>query len=410
MIRLSKARTATGIAVTWVAVVLWLTLRDDPTARAAADATAWWCLACGDAGIADQFQNLLLLLPLGAALALAGWPFRRAALAVLLLPLLIEVAQATLTVGRDAALGDVVANAAGGCIGWWLGSRLRRPGSRASNASRGLPLVGVGLFVAQLLATASLIRPWPDGPAPWRLRLNPEVADRPTYRGDIVTVALGGSQIVVESPRPAQPPDPDAPVLRAVFGWEAAPGAVLTPILRLDDGRGWDIASVDRRGDFIGLSARTLGGRLRWRTPVWLLPVANTTSTGDTITATLSFHRGEVIAAVATTQSEQTLALRYGAQHGWTLINPFTPYHDSATHWQWWTLAWLFGWGVLIGAACGGVERRWVWCGALLAALIAVCWWGGARATPAECIALASGWWLAVLLSRTSTRWSPDAA
>src|SRR5690606_21235923 len=125
----------------------------DPGAALAADRTPWHCISCGAGGTADLLQNSLLLLPLGMGLALLGWRLGSSALLLLLLPIGIELAQGAMAAGRDAALGDVLANATGGLLGWFAGRerwRLLWPDPR-----RAAPLVW-GVFVAQLLATATL--------------------------------------------------------------------------------------------------------------------------------------------------------------------------------------------------------------------------------------------------------------
>ena len=190
---MSRSRVAAFLTLCWLPTVLWLTLRGDPVARSVVDLTPWWCLSCGPAGTADQFQNLLLLLPLGMAAACAGWSMRNAAWALFALAIGIETLQGVANNGRDAALGDVLANGVGGLLGWWLvhlGSR------RWSRMQRAMAPIVVGLFVAQLVATASLSGPSPVGPEPWQLRLRPDTPDRPTYRGDIFSLSLCGRSIL----------------------------------------------------------------------------------------------------------------------------------------------------------------------------------------------------------------------
>lgn len=104
----------------WLLVVAVLTLRNDPAAAARVAETPWSCILCGDAGGTDFVLNLLLFLPFGLLARAAGWRLGRLALCALALTIAIEVTQGTLLVGRDAALGDVVANTAGAMVGWWL--------------------------------------------------------------------------------------------------------------------------------------------------------------------------------------------------------------------------------------------------------------------------------------------------
>lgn len=401
----SKRHFTTPAALVIGAAVLFLTLRGAPSSVAAADATPWWCLACGPAASADQFQNLLLLLPLGLVLALAGWSFRRSAILLTALPLAIELAQALLRHGRDAALGDLLANALGGMLGWWLGSGRAR---QVLTATWMAPL-GLGLFVAQLLATASLIGPSLTGPEPWQLRLAPVTSARPTYRGEIIAISVGGTTILAESPQPAQPLLDTANDFQVTITWQQPHPTELTPIFRLDDALGWEIISADRRDTDIGISMRTGGGVRRWRNPVWQVPLPGTVGDGDTVVASLVLERGRAVATLVTAQARSQLSLSYGAQHGWTLINPFTPIHSSTAGWQWWTLAWLVGWGVVIASFGWYAARQWLWLALSLIALVAITAWSGARATPFEIVALCLGWGV-VQLSRIALRRSPGAA
>ncbi len=405
MIQDYSRRFAAPIAIAIVAVVLALTLWPSPEAAPAARDTPWWCLVCGPAGTADQFQNLLLLLPLGLVLALAGWSFGRSTILLTALPLAIELAQGFLRHGRDAALGDVVANALGGMLGWWLGSGALR---QVLTATWVAPL-GLGLFVAQLLATTSLIGPSWTGPEPWRLRLAPVTATRPTYQGEISNFSLGGTTILAESPRPAQPLLEGSRNFAVTFTWHSPHPVGLTPIARLDDDRGWAIAAIDRRDTEIGLTLRTRAGALRWRTPTLVVPLPAGTADGDVIRASLALERGRAAATLTSGAEGSGLSLRYGAQHGWTLINPFTPLHRSATTWQLWTLAWLAGWGLVIGVASRHATRRWAWLVGALLMLTVVTAWSGARATLPELVALGIGWGLAQL-SRIPLRRLPVSA
>lgn len=384
----------------------WLTLRPDPVAASGIDQTAWYCIACGPAGTADLFQNTLLLLPLGLAAGLAGWSLRRAAPALLALAVGIETLQAVIGNGRDAALGDVIANGAGGLLGWCL---VLLGGRQRPRLLRAVAPSVVGLFIAQLIATASLNGAMLAGPEPWQLRLRPEVADRPTYRREIFSIALGGRSIIMESPNPRQPRDPRASALHVRFAWDPAAGAGLSAIARLDDARHWAIATIDRRDGQVGIAVRTRGGWLRLHTPTWLITVPAGATTGDTLDLSLTLLRGSAVVAMIHDGHTITQHFRYGAQHGWALINPFTRAHGSASTWNNWTLGWLLGWGMLIGIATTTRLRAPAWLAAALVGLLVVTAVAGATATPLEMLSLSIGWCLPVLMGRRF-RWPATAA
>ena len=107
-------------AVAWLAVIGWCTLQSHPDAAAEIAELPWYCVVCGDGGTADVLLNILLFLPLGLALAALDSSRGRALLVVMALSTAIEVYQGTALVGRDACLGDVLSNSAGGLLGWSL--------------------------------------------------------------------------------------------------------------------------------------------------------------------------------------------------------------------------------------------------------------------------------------------------
>jgi hypothetical protein len=384
-------------------LILFLTLRGSPGSAAAVALTPWWCLACGPVSGADLFQNLLLFLPLGLVMGMAGWHWGRSALILAAIPVAIEVSQALLQNGRDAALGDVIANAAGGLVGWWLGSGAL---SRLVRWPHLAPAT-VAVFCVQLALTALLGRPAAAGPEPWQLRLNPATGHRLTYAGEVRQVLLGDVALSDEAPLPSPIRVRGANGFSATFTWDTTGGSDLTPILRLDDGRGWEILSLDRRDDAIGMTLRTRAGLLRFRNPVLRVPVGEV-EPGEPLTGELSLGRGEIRAEL-TGAYTAALSLRWGAQHGWVFINPFTPVHHSGETWEWWTLGWLLGWGVVIALASGYATQRWLWLVLSLGGLWLTTQLAGAGATSEERIALALGWML-VELSRIALRRRPAAA
>lgn len=88
--------------------------RDLPAVQGA----SWWttvtCLTCSRAWLADIISNVVLFVPLGAALAAAGVPARRAVLLGAAASLLIELLQLSgVAPGRTPAIADIVSNTIG---------------------------------------------------------------------------------------------------------------------------------------------------------------------------------------------------------------------------------------------------------------------------------------------------------
>lgn len=106
------------------------------------------CVLCGERGIADALINVLLFLPLGAALAAAGMPWARCLLGGALLSAGVEFAQLYIP-GRDPSLGDVLSNTLGAGLGAALIPRawswLLPAGNRAAWMCRAAALAAAAL-------------------------------------------------------------------------------------------------------------------------------------------------------------------------------------------------------------------------------------------------------------------------
>ncbi len=396
-------------AIIWTAVVLMLTLSSGDAASPQPDLTPWYCIVCGPTGGADVLQNLLLLLPLGFALAAAGQRFAPAAAAVTLLPIAIELLQWTMHTGRDAALGDVLANATGGMLGWLMGryrERLALPDHRVA-----APLA-FGAFVIQLLVTTALTEPMPTGPTPWRWQITPETERRPLYRGTIDSITFSGETMIIIPDGIASPVSwntAGTPGFAVNFRWDRGESERLTPIIRLDDATGEPIVAVDRRGTDLGLSLRTTATKAGLRTPTVLIAVPADQQSGEALRVSLSIDSGRIIASTTGPGGSAVRSVPFGAQHGWTLINPFTPTHDLGATWHWWTIAWLFGWGMILGwTLCGAtLPGRIGWAAAALSALMLLTTSSGTAVTPVELAGCGAGILLGV--SPALLRRQPDA-
>jgi hypothetical protein len=386
--------TAIALAVVFAGA---LTLRAAPGQAGAADLTPWHCLACGPAGGADLLQNLLLFVPLGIALAGAGAALPLATIIGLLFSLAIELTQAYLLVGRDAALGDLVANTMGTGAGWLAGRHWRRwllPTGRVAMLLRGAI---VALFFGQLWLSGWLVAPRIDE-EPVATRVAPAVPSRPIYRGSVVGVTLDGRPVVGAGSAVSRS-GRIGPAVGATLTWESEATGAVTPIVRLEDHRGWVVAAIDRRDAQLGIEVRNRGSLLRLRAQTWVLPLPGPAATGDTITLGLEFPGGAVVGTVISQTGTGVARATLGAQHGWTLVNPFTPTHRLGAAWRTWTLAWLAGWGLLLGWWAAAARRSLVWGVVALVGCAALTALWHARASNPELLALAVGWLLGAISS-----------
>ena len=121
-------RGARGPAATLVVASLVLiavmTLR--PTAPQAA--TDMFCIFCGTLGGVDFVLNVILFVPLGIGLRLNSGRWMPVIVIGVLTTLVVETLQWRVIAGRDASLGDLLANTSGALLGaglatvvpWWL--------------------------------------------------------------------------------------------------------------------------------------------------------------------------------------------------------------------------------------------------------------------------------------------------
>ena len=121
------------------------------------------CLICGQTGGADFLANVVAFVPLGVALALALGSAGRAVLPIVAFSLFIEALQWRVVPGRDASVGDLVANAAGGIIGALAAAhlwRLLRPEPRhVRSLILGWMVLGGAVIVASLwMLTPSVVK------------------------------------------------------------------------------------------------------------------------------------------------------------------------------------------------------------------------------------------------------------
>src|SRR2546423_15044685 len=112
-------RVGVGLATVAVAAILVLTLAPDSDRPLGEH----FCLICGTFGGVDAVLNVLLFMPLGLGLAVAGTSPRRAIVSMAVLSALIELAQLLVVPGRDATIGDLLTNSIGGALGFVLGLR-----------------------------------------------------------------------------------------------------------------------------------------------------------------------------------------------------------------------------------------------------------------------------------------------
>lgn len=388
----------------WLAVILVVTLRSAPDQAARVAATSGHCISCGDAGTTDTLLNLLLFLPLGLGLRARSWRWLPAALTMLALSFSIECAQATLLVGRDATLGDLLANTLGGLVGWklWPGIHaLRTPPPRLAGRAAGWTFATC--TVTWLLSAWSL-QPALRGSEPWVGQPMHRVAGAPPFPARFISATLNGVQ-VVNDPLLTSPSKRNTVQVSLTLARTSAPiPNSAMPLLRVVDADQAVLVGVTSRAGTLGFDTRVRGSAWRLRTPQWLFPdVLNSPDTGA-VTYRLRRVPSEVTLRVLTSGSRNDRAMAYPVTvgSGWIFIHPFVSRIGPGS--RGWTLAWLAGWVGLVGWWAGwlSIRRGFGLVSLALLLYLTVGALAGLAIVPAEFIAagaagvvatLAAAWW-----------------
>ena len=292
-------------------------------------ASGWsFSLASGDAALAELIQNLLLFIPLGAALAWNGVRPLRAIAIGATLSFTVEFIQQWLP-GRDPSVGDIVANTISTAIGVglvvtaprWLTVSPRRAAWQSILSATAAAMVWVG--------TGTLLRPiFP--PPPYHAVGTPNFNYWGQYQGKVLSAHVGGGPlplletriVAVAAPRRPSRPSPLVAVL------DARDTRVLIVAVDLAD-----LALLyHMRADELTLEQPDL--RLRHA----LAPP--TIAPGDTFTVTAS--RG-----CLSVNGAGRCGLGYTIGDGWKLI--FYPEHFPAWAMTLLNALWVGGWMLGVG-------------------------------------------------------------
>ncbi len=347
------------MALAATAVILAATLTPVPRQAAQVALTGPFCLACGAGGVADLLLNIALFLPLGAALAAAGFRARTVVLLGLILSAGVEVLQFGVIPGRDAALGDILSNTAGTALGWGLATRINhllRPSPRAAALlASGWALVAIaGTFGALPLMEPSLPNEvwygqWAAaGPEPeW-------------FEGEVLSVELGGRPLPhwrIEDWKTRREE------LRArgelKLEAEIIAGAATQEPLRIvavagDDGR---FASLTQTGRDLHWAVRLRASELGLRAPGTVLYGGLPGTAGDTIAVEGTYANRLATVQVRRGDQVTEIEARFGWRDGWRLLlgtaKAGRPLELVLTG------LWLLGlWGPLLGWTWLATARR----------------------------------------------------
>jgi hypothetical protein len=126
------------------------------------------CILCGEYGLADFIDNVILFVPLGFALRLAGMRRWSAWLLTAAMAVGIETAQDWVIPGRESSLSDIISNPLGGAIGIALADmRVRLLAPSATTARRLSTAAAVAITAFAAVMTWGLARAVPKTGAYW---------------------------------------------------------------------------------------------------------------------------------------------------------------------------------------------------------------------------------------------------
>lgn len=241
---------------------------------------------CDDPLLADFARNIVLFMPLGFGLRLAGVRTRWAVLFGSALSATVELLQIRVVVGRDASFLDWISNTIGTVLGVlaavYLYSLLR---PRPRTAAR-LAICALGGWVFVLALGGWGIQPAPTGFAYWGER-TPRLRTFPPFRGELRSGRVNGFE-VPSGPLPNE--DTVRKSLRAgrvrvdatVLSGPSTPPAEIAPIVRIADGTQREILLLGRGGKELVFRYRSRATAMRLEAPAFALArVFDSGSDGD---------------------------------------------------------------------------------------------------------------------------------
>lgn len=354
-------RRALGVAVAALgcAAIAALTLTPRPEAQALAAETPISCLICGRFGVVDVILNILLFLPLGAGLRLAGLSSRSLIAAVLATTVAVEALQFSFIPGRDPSLSDVITNTAGGLLGALVAARWRSfllPRPRAGQvlaACAGLVWLGAAGLTAWALAPA------PPATAYWGQWAH-DFPGLDRFRGQVLAASLQGMSVPDERlPKSAlvRYKMLTEPIVFRVAAIVGPPTERPAPIVSVGDGRGDDVIALRQHGRDLILLLLLRAGQLRLHSPSMALDSA-LRSAGDTVALGGGLHDRRIWLTARSPRGTASREVVLSPQLGWSLFIPSSYAFGPAM--RLFTASWIVGFLLPIGywTAGDGRSRR----------------------------------------------------
>jgi hypothetical protein len=345
------------LGIAWLAVILDVTLRSAPDLTGRVAELPWYCIVCGEAGIADFILNLMLFAPLGVAAHALRLPRWRAMAFAVALTVAIETTQARFLVGRDGSLGDVLSNSGGAVLGWLAFPSLMHLG-RPSRSFARAGVVGVLAFTAVIwFGTGIGLRPALSAATPWVGELQHEWPGYDPFPGKINAAEINGVQ-VPNDPFTAPKTLHDSIELRVMLTRTLPPPMRRTSVVRIVDANGSPQVSVTESGTELNAELELRASRWGLHTPEWLFPGVMVVPEGELWQLYVRWTPGRVSMTTADSSGARAL-VRSQLQSialGWVFIHPFVLVVGSNA--TFWNCLWLGWWFALLGWLGGALSWR----------------------------------------------------
>lgn len=293
-------------------------------------------MICGPYGGVDAVLNVLLFVPFGFGLALAGLKARRAILIAAACTLAIELLQVRLVPGRDSSLGDILTNTLGAAVGFAAGRFRTSLWTPGPSAARYLFTGWIGAWLATQILVAYTFTPAFPAPPYYGQIDRPRGHSRPAFPGDVLAAS-------VESLRVVRGGLPNASAIRsllasregAVLRVAATDGGIVSgkAELAVVSGPGMiAVASVEQDGESLVFGVRTGAERLRLRPYEFRLDSVFGEAQGprgDILVAAARFTPGRVVMSATRGAVVRTREFVPRLSLGWIPFVPASTYIDG---------------------------------------------------------------------------------
>jgi VanZ family protein len=398
---------ALGIATTALSVLVIAALTLTPQAGPPAGHFDL-CITCGTHWASDFGLNILLFIPFGFGLRLAGLRRWTACLVALGATIGIEMLQYAIIAGRDSDLSDILSNTLGGVLGVAAADVRKRLLAPPVASALRLSVAGAVAWCAITAATQwALSMSLPH--SIYYEQVAPQLGMFTTFGGHVASATFGGAPF----PGGRLPAQASATMRDALLGGDARLAAVivmaprpprrLAPVISVFDDQRREIFVLGQRHNDLIFQIRRRTDNWGFRTPSLALTNAFAQSRADdTVRISATVERGGARVAVETPAGRTERRLGSGIWLAWSLLLPDEGrYGRFATPVTLLVIAAMFAplgyWGGRVSLRASAAAAAIPPVLTLLAALAIIPWTAQSPAAPwpvwvAGAAAIAAGW------------------